>query len=142
MLVSVVGDGTGQFLAEARRRLTLEGVELCGEPQNAEVLVLLGEDAAGNYAADVALLPGTAVPVKARCAISYGMSPKDTVTVSSVREKQLAISVQREFDTLDGRRVCIQELTLDWGLSPHRALPVAALGLLTGELGESAYAAP
>lgn len=142
MRVAVVGDGSEQFRAEARRRLTLHDVELCGAVPGADALLLLGGSVGKATAAEVVLLPGCAAPVKARCAISYGMSPKDTVTVSSVGERRLVLSVQREFDTLGGRHVFIQELTLDWELSPHRALPIAALGLITGELGESAYAAP
>ena len=142
MRVAVEGEGKDRFIEEARRRLGLRDVEFCGGQDSPDALLLLGSGAEAACAAEVAVLPGDAAPVKARCAVSYGMSPKDTVTVSSVGDRQLLLSVQREFETLGGRRVLIQEFPLDWEMSPHSALPIAALGLITGELREAAYAAP
>ena len=36
------------------------------------------------------------------CVVNYGMSPRDTVTFSSIGETECVISLQRELPTLDG----------------------------------------
>lgn len=142
MRIAVMGEDSANFCDEARRLLALEYVELCRASDGANALLLLDREWVEPAAAPVAVVRGDAQgSVAAEVAISYGMSPRDTLTVSGVTLDGLALSVQREFFTLDGRRVVIQELTLDWSLGPERALPIAALGLLVGELGESVYAA-
>lgn len=142
MRIAVMGEDSANFCDEARRLLALEYVELCRASDGADALLLLDREWSGSTEAPVAIVRGDAQGrVDASVAISYGMSPRDTLTVSGVTLDGLALSVQREFFTLDGRRVVIQELTLDWSLQPDRALPIAALGLIVGELGESVYAA-
>ncbi len=142
MRIAVIGDKSTAFCDEARRLLALEYVELSRDADGADALMLLDSRWEGEPRCPMAIVPGDAKSrVEAAVAISYGLSPRDTITVSSVEPGHLALSVQREFRTLDGRLVLIQELKLDWKLPPERALPVAALGLITGEIGESVYAA-
>lgn len=89
---------------------------------------------AGVLHADAVLIPGGLGPLArilpSRCAVSYGTSPKDTLTLSSLEGRQICIAVQRELVTLDGAVVERQELVTLFpeGLSP--GLWLAAVGTL------------
>lgn len=80
------------------------------------------------------LLPGSAGPLvrafEAKSAVSYGTSPKDTITISSVEEEKLCLAIQRELVTVNGGVVERQELVLPF----HPELPplpyLAAVGTL------------
>ncbi len=88
------------------------------------------------------LLPGTAGPlareVTAEYAVSYGTSPKDTITLSSLEGDQICLALQRELVTLDGRVLEEQELVLPFppGLSPQPWLAAVGVLLLTGVSAE------
>lgn len=80
------------------------------------------------------LLPGSLSPlarqVKADCAVSYGVSPKDTLTFSWVEQGQVGISLQRELVTLGQGTVERQELCFPFsGDQPSLSL-LAWVGLL------------
>lgn len=51
----------------------------------------------------ILLTPG-GVPAfaKARCVVTYGMNPKDTLTLSSIGEDACVLALQRELVTADG----------------------------------------
>lgn len=90
--------------------------------------------AAGSAACRCLLLPGEAGPlarqISAEYAVSYGTSPKDTLTFSSLEGDKIVLCLQRELVTLEGTVVEQQELALPFGagLSP---LPwLAAVGVL------------
>lgn len=61
-----------------------------------------------------ALLPDSAGPLArsllAQRVISYGLNPRDTITVSSLREDQICVAVQRDLIRPDDTRVEQQEL--------------------------------
>ena len=91
------------------------------------------------------LLPGTAGPlareVAAEYAVSYGTSPKDTITLSSLEGGQICLALQRELVTLTGQVLEQQELVLPYprGSTPEIVLATAGTLLLLGlPLGESA----
>lgn len=52
---------------------------------------------------------------EADCAVSYGMSPKDTITASSVGDEQCVVALQRELVTVSRRIVERQEITVPAG---------------------------
>lgn len=62
------------------------------------------------------LLPGANAPligrVNAPCVMSYGISSKDSLTVSSLEADHLALAIQRELVTISGGTVERQELIL------------------------------
>lgn len=66
--------------------------------------------------ANCILLPGGLLDsigsVKTDYVISYGMSPRDTVTASSISESGVVISLQRELVTLKGEVLERQELPI------------------------------
>ena len=82
------------------------------------------------------LLPGSAAPLvrgdTATCAMSYGTSPKDSLTFSSLGGHQLSISIQRELLTVDGQTIERQELQVQRleGVDPLLQLACAGLLLL------------
>lgn len=88
-----------------------------------------------------ALVPGglstltRALP--AELAVSYGMGPANTLTLSSLEESRASVAVQREFPTLDGRLVDRQELVLPYsGGPPDLFLALTGAALLLGRAGE------
>ena len=78
------------------------------------------------------LLPGGlgGTPLRAASAVSYGVSPRDSLTISSREDGALWVALQRELVTVDGRIVERQEFPL--ALEPgERELPaLAAAGAL------------
>ncbi|MDR0382270.1 MAG: hypothetical protein LBH86_09815 [Oscillospiraceae bacterium] len=68
-----------------------------------------------GFESRIAVLPGTdaaAWRVRAGEVITYGLSARDTLTLSSVTDDRLALAVQREIVDVAGRRVDRQEITL------------------------------
>ena len=82
------------------------------------------------------LLPGElgSVPLRAASAVSYGVSPRDSLTISSREDGALWVAIQRELVTTDGRIVERQEfpLTLAPGEKELSALAAAGALLLLG----------
>ena len=84
------------------------------------------------------LLPGAAGPlareIGAEYAVSYGTSPKDTLTFSSLEGDQICLALQRELVTVEGGVVEQQELVLPFppGLSPLPYLAAVGVLLLSG----------
>ena len=82
------------------------------------------------------LLPGSAGPLarhlKADRAVSYGPSPKDSITLSSLEGDQICVALQRELVTVTGRVLERQELVLPFptGRDPLPWLAVTGTLLL------------
>ncbi len=58
----------------------------------------------------IAVLPGqTPLPVRASCVLTYGLSSKESVTISSMDETKLALALQRDLINVKGERVERQE---------------------------------
>lgn len=66
--------------------------------------------------------------------MSYGMKARDSITVSSLQEDRMALSLQRELVTLPGYVLERQELCLPRpaGLSTEEALAVYGALLMLG----------
>ena len=83
-----------------------------------------------------ARLPGGmgGVPPRAASAVSYGVSPRDSLTISSREENILWAALQRELVTVDGQVVERQEfpLTLRSGEEELSTLATAGALLLLG----------
>ena len=82
------------------------------------------------------LLPGGAggLPLRAASAVSYGVSPRDSLTLSSREGDTLWAALQRELVTVDGRVVERQEfpLRLEPGAEELPSLAAAGALLLLG----------
>lgn len=88
------------------------------------------------------LLPGDAggllERIRSRTAVSYGLSARDSITLSSRRGRRMCVAVQRELVGLDGRVLERQEFVLD---APPQAdtmtlLALTGARLLMGGQGE------
>lgn len=88
------------------------------------------------------LLPDSAGPLArsllADRVVSYGLSPRDTITVSSLEEDHICVAVQRELIRPDGRVVEQQELVLPrtGGESPELLLARTGVKLLLDQPGK------
>lgn len=94
---------------------------------------------AGTLNCRTALLPGGRSALTrllpAGTVLSYGLSSRNTLTLSSLDELRASVAVQREFTALDGRTVERQELVLPYdGRPPELLLAEAGAALLLGKL--------
>lgn len=93
---------------------------------------------AGTLNCRTALLPGGRSALTrllpAGTVLSYGLSSRNTLTLSSLDEGRASVAVQREFVSLAGRAVERQELILPCGGSPELLLAQAGAALLLGRL--------
>ncbi len=86
----------------------------------------------------ILLIPDTASGIlrsfNADCVVSYGMNEKSSLTLSSVSDEEMVVSLQRELPTLDGEILERQELKMrrPLGMPEESILAVAGTLLLTG----------
>ena len=98
----------------------------------------LREKEAAAPACRALLVPGRLSPLAGRIpanwAVSYGISPRDSLTLSSLGEDDICLSLQREVVTLTGDCLECQELVLPRGghTSPLHVLACAGVQLLLG----------
>ena len=133
-----------RFLGRRREEVRMvEGrhpAEFAGEALD---LLCIGPESAGwagLRAAEcgVLLLPGAAGPLarglRCRSAVSYGTSPRDTLTFSSLEGDRICLALQREFVSLAGRVVERQEFVAPFppGEDPMTFLAAAGVMLLLG----------
>ena len=81
------------------------------------------------------LLPGDGerCDIESDMVITYGMSSKDTITLSSIDGDDCVVAVQRGFDTLEGFCVEPQEIMVErMGLVPEKTAAVAGTAILLG----------
>lgn len=99
------------------------------------------EDAVGsfkggktNIVCGILLLPGDADAgiFDAECIVTYGMSPKNTVTLSSINEESCVLALQRELLTIKGDVLERQEIKIRGGMPPNCLLAVAGSLLILG----------
>lgn len=91
---------------------------------------------------ETVLLPGAAGPLsgslRAERAVSYGLNPKDTLTVSSLSGERICVALQRGIIRLDGSVVEEQEIVLPYaGELPELALARVGMELLVGAVPPS-----
>jgi hypothetical protein len=113
-----------------------------------DVLVLSEDDAIfqgepkARVACKILLLPGDRVTsgtepgdtdfFDAECVVTYGMSPKNTITLSSISEESCVLALQRELITIGGDVLERQEIKIKGGLRPNSLLAVYGTLLILG----------
>ena len=131
----IAGRAPGVMLLRGRHPAELAGRQLD--------LLVAGPDAAGWAGAGAVdcrtvLLHGAAGSLarslRPCCAVSYGTSPRDTLTLSSLEGDHICLALQRELVTLAGEVVEQQELVLPFppDASPLPFLAAAGALLLLG----------
>ena len=145
------GGGLSAFLAAHLPQALLDRADLCpaGSLAPGEVLDLLvvspdwkGEDRQ-VCPCRAMLVPGRlaeeAGGLTAGWAVSFGISPKDSLTLSSLGEETILLALQREIITLTGERLDPQEFPLARGnhTAPCHVMACVGVQLLLGvEPGE------
>lgn len=101
--------------------LTEDAARACGERQK-------------HISCGILLLPGDANAdiFDAACIVTYGMSPKNTITLSSISEETCVLAIQRELVTTTGDVLERQEIKIKGGMHPECLLAVAGTLLLLG----------
>lgn len=89
-----------------------------------------------------ALLPGghpkLLKAVKPECIVSYGMSDKDTISISGAGKRTVMLSVRRELPVMGGGVVEQQELRIDAGdMTNDMVMAVKTAQLILGAQPES-----
>ncbi len=85
------------------------------QAQDVDILLVEGEEPP-DISCRRAVLPGQragALPVRAEGVVTYGLSGKDTLTVSSSVDRAMALALQREIVDIGGRRVDRQEILVN-----------------------------
>ena len=104
-------------------------------------ILVLSEDASAismkapwRVKCGILLLPGDfdAEGFDADCIITYGMSPQNTITLSSIGEESCVLAIQREFLTEKGDMMERQEIKIRGGMRPGSLLAVAGTLLILG----------
>jgi hypothetical protein len=90
------------------------------------ILLLPGDYAADDSKADTDIFD-------ADCIVTYGMSPKNTITLSSISEESCVLALQRELITTNGNMLERQEIKVKGGLRPGSLLAVAGALLILGQ---------
>jgi hypothetical protein len=113
MLAQAAAPGRAVALLSGRRALRSHPD---GAYYRADALVAVpGFRTDRDFESRIAILPGAdagAWRVRAGEVITYGLSSRDTLTLSSTADNRLALAVQREIVDVTGRRVDRQEITL------------------------------
>jgi hypothetical protein len=97
------------------------------------ILLLPGDTVADDTVADDRIAGGNdTCGCEAGCIVTYGMSPKNTITLSSISETSCVLAIQREFLTVSGDMLERQEIRIMGGMKPGRLLAVAGALLILG----------
>jgi hypothetical protein len=91
-----------------------------------KILLLPGDSAAGGA------VPGDTDSFDAECIVTYGMSPKNTITLSSISEDMCVLALQRELITTCGDVLERQEIKIKGGMCPNSLLAVYGTLLILG----------
>lgn len=141
------GTGLSDFLAHSLPEGLRERVELCPagclpREEAADLLVvspdMRREESSLPLRCRALLVPGRLSPLAgemtAGWAVSYGMSPKDSLTLSSLGAERMGLVLQREVVTLGGDCLDCQEFFLPRAerVSPLYVLAGAGVQLLLG----------
>ncbi len=138
--IGVVGDFGESFLSAAQKlfhggELILDSFRGTGEYD--AVLVLPDADLSDlQVNCRTMVIPeGTVIDnPQAKSVVSYGMSQRNTVTLSSTQDEDHVIALQRDVMTLDGELVLRQEFNFACGLPSYETLALASLLIITGVL--------
>lgn len=127
----------GQNMQTVRIRRAVTPEDLTGPPPD---ILVLSPDAVTSHIVSapvecgILLLPGDAdaEDFDAGCVVTYGMSPKNTITFSSIGEDTCVVALQRELLTVNGDMLERQEFKIKSGLRPDGLLAVAGALLILG----------
>lgn len=129
-----------QRIKGQRRDIRLTRAPLGSAIYDAQVVVLSGTAARNlpknrEIECKILIAPSDAVPANAECEyiVSYGMGARDSITASSVSEKECLLALQRDIITLSGEFVDRQEIpVLRKNFSPEDLMAISGALLVMG----------
>ncbi len=130
-------DGTDAMALRIRRAVSPDALN--GPPP--DLLVLSPDCIAGRSAGSarvrcgILLLPGDADAegFETGCIVTYGMSAKNSITLSSIGEDACVLALQRELPTVNGDVLERQEIKIESSTRPDSLLAVAGALLILGQ---------
>ena len=72
----------------------------------------------------------------AQCVITYGFSPKNSITLSSMENNKYTLAIQRDIISLESTIVLRQEFSLGSILSQYETMALASLLVISEVLGQ------
>lgn len=132
------GEAEGLLLRKANSYSELNGLTADVLVITSDAAMLLREPSV-HMPCGILLFPGDHAPgceaaegFEAGCIVTYGMSPKNTITLSSIGEESCVLALQRELMTVKGNVLERQEMCVKGGMRPDSLLAVVGALLLTG----------
>jgi hypothetical protein len=133
-----IWQGTKGLLSQSLVRFYPEGHYLMRPPE-CDICVSDGPlpDVLNPCRCRIAILPGDKKLdcryLQAERVVTYGLSGKNTVTLSSAGDDRLLLALQREIIGMDGRRIEQQELVVPNASPTNSTLAVATALLVTNQ---------
>lgn len=143
-IIEEKGGRLSETIRSALRKDAKGNVTLAGEPALksgvSPQLIVLSRKAPNmmSYSPHcrVLLTPGcpATLGIRADCLVSYGMSERSSITLSSIEADSLILTLQRELMTIDGEILDRQDIALRplHGISPGDMLAASGALLLLG----------
>lgn len=138
--IGIIGEGDRSFIDAARERFSGRPVIIEPVSENGGYdAVLVLPDArlpeSGLKCRILVIPENTSVSgPKAKTVVSYGMSQRNTVTLSSTEDHDHVIALQRDVPSLKDTLIQRQEFGLLSELPPYETLALASLLIVSGEI--------
>lgn len=146
--VAIAGSVNDDFFIAAGKRLSGADVRLekfdPGQPGRVYDALLVFPDtdlSKTRYECRILIIPDESVSdeefvrnASAQCVITYGLSPKNTVTLSSTKDSRNVVALQRDILSLDNSLVLRQEFALNSDLPHYETMALASLLAVSGVL--------
>lgn len=148
MSTAVIIESRGRYISKTMARAAAEDLEIKSYNSLTELddfkpaLLVICQNAKTACAlkkikCTVALLPGSQAPellesIDAECVVTYGMSARDSITASSIRDDGIVMAVLRELPKLDGGIEERREIAVHGEETPEKLMAAAGALLIMG----------
>jgi len=138
--IGVVGNFESAFFESAQKifRAAKPVIESFGSGVRYDAVLVLPDAIlpADQVSCKILIIPEDTIinNALAKSVVSYGMSQRNTVTLSSTQDADHIVALQRDVAALEGTLVLRQEFSFSCSLPPYETLALASLMIITGEL--------
>ena len=132
--IGILDSNSGDFFRLACKKLGgLADVRRWNDSSGYDAVIVSADSEIENLhvRGNILIVPsGYTRKIEGRCVISYGMSERDTVTLSSLTEDNMVVALRRDIVGINGSVIPRQEFPFDWSMSAYNALPIASALIL------------